>query len=183
MVTTKKQQQEGRGVVPLYRRTAVVVSTRGTGYCTVDTGYSTTVHGTSHTRYEFSTSGLQNRPSPQKNESAHQKRWKLMPNMKKTHIIATVITRRRERSLHIRNWLEIDEEKEWRVNWLVAWGYEGSWCSRKISNKHNGCLTENIFCEVQYATTGNSNKALLYFQSWKVSEVRECFRQKAEYFS
>jgi hypothetical protein len=73
MVTTKKQQQEGRGVVPLYRRTAVVVSTRGTGYCIVDSGYSTTKHGTNCTRYEFLTSGFRNRPSPQKIESAHQK--------------------------------------------------------------------------------------------------------------
>ena len=72
MVTTKKQQQEGRGVVPLYKR-AVVVSTRVTGYCIVDSGYSTTKHGTNCTRYEFLTSGFRNRPSPQKIESAHQK--------------------------------------------------------------------------------------------------------------
>jgi hypothetical protein len=31
------------------------------------------------------------------------KRWKLLPNMEKMHIIATVITRRQERSLQIQN--------------------------------------------------------------------------------
>ena len=101
MVTTKKQQQKQRGVV-LYYRNTVKVRTCGMGYCTVDTGYSTTANGKSHTRYELLTSGLRNRPSPQKNESVYQKGESCCPILK-MHIIATVITKRQKWSLHIQN--------------------------------------------------------------------------------